>query len=127
MQRLHDELVRPLAEAGTRGIWYRQWRTVSIDGSTPDVADVAGNESAFGRPAASRGRRAFPKLCFEALVEGGTHVLFGTCLGAYGDSEQALSRKVVGSLREGMLCLVDRNSFGYKMWNIACATGADLV
>ena len=26
-----------------------------------------------------------------------------------------------------MLCLADRNSFGYKMWKMACPTGADLV
>ena len=116
-----------MAEAGTRGAWYRQWRTASIDGSTLDVADVAGTEAAFGRPAASRGRSACPKLSFAALVQGGTHVLFGTCPGAYGDSERALARKVVGSLREGMLCLADRSFFGYKMWNRACATGSDLV
>ena len=127
VQRLHDELVRPVARRRTRGAWYRRWRTVSLDGSTLDVADVAANEAAFGRPAASRGRSAFPKLRFVSLVEGGTHVLFGTRMGAYAESELALSRKVLGKLREGMLCLADRNFFGYKLWNMACSTGADLV
>ena len=127
VQRLHDELVGPVARRRTRGAWYRGWRTVSLDGSTLDVADVAANEEAFGRPAASRGRSAFPKVRFVSLVEGGTHVLFGTRMGAYAESELALSRKVLGKLREGMLCLADRNFFGYKLWNMACSTGADLV
>ena len=62
-----------------------------------------------------------------ALVEGGTHVLFGTRMGAYAESELALSRKVVGKMREGMLCLADRNFFGCKMWNSAGSSGAELV
>ena len=127
VQRLHDELVGPVARRRTRGAWYRGWRTVSLDGSTLDVADVAANEEAFGRPAASRGRSAFPKVRFVSLVEGGTHVLFGTRMGAYAESELALSRRVLGTLREGMLCLADRNFFGYRLWNMACSTGADLV
>ena len=127
VQRLHDEVVGPVAGRRTRGAWYRQWRTVSLDGGTLDVADVAANGEAFGRPATSRGRSALPKLRFVSLVEGGTHVLFGTRMGAYAESEPALSRKVVGKLQEGMLCLADRNFFGYRMWNRARSTGADLV
>ena len=127
VQRLHDELVGPVAGRRTRGAWYRGWRTLSLDGSTLDMADVAANEEAFGQPAASRGRSAFPKVRFVSLVEGGTHVLFGTRMGAYAESELALSRKVLGKLREGMLCLADRNFFGYKLWNMACSTGADLL
>ena len=67
LERLHDELVGPLA---TRGAWYRQWRLVSIDGSTLEVADEPRNEQAFGRPGASRGRSAFPQVgwcrCWKA-------------------------------------------------------------
>ena len=114
LKRLHDELVGPVAGSRTRGAWYRRWRTVSIDGSSLDVADVAGNEEEFGRPQASRGRSAFPQLRFVSLVEGGTLVRFGTCMGAYGGREQELARKVVESLRDGMLCLADRNFFGAK-------------
>ena len=127
LQRLHDELVGPVATPRTRGAWYRQWRTVSLDGSTPDVVAVAANEQALGRPAASRGRSAFPKLRFVALVEGGTHVLCGTRMGACGESELSLSRKVAGQLREGMLCLADRNFFGCKMRTLAASSGAELA
>src|SRR6185436_12986979 len=85
--RLHDRLVRPVATRATRGAWYRRWRLVSLDGSCLDVADTAENEAAFGRPGASRGESAFPQLRFVALVENGTHVLFGTRLGRFEEGE----------------------------------------
>jgi hypothetical protein len=61
----------------TKGAWYRQWRLVSLDGSTLDAADTAENDQAFGRPGSSRGSSAFPKMRFVALLENGTHVLWG--------------------------------------------------
>jgi hypothetical protein len=58
---------------------------VSLDGSTLEVADEQENVQAFGRPAASRGASAYPQIRFVALVENGTHVLFGSRLGGMGD------------------------------------------
>ncbi len=55
LRQLHDEVVKPIAVAATKGAWYRAWRLVSLDGSTLDVADEKGNDEAFGRPGASRG------------------------------------------------------------------------
>ena len=105
LERLHDEW--SLAEQGTRGAWYRQWRLVSIDGSTLEVADEPRNEQAFGRPGASRGRSAFPQVRMVSLLEGGTHVLFGTRMGSYARSELALAEEVIGGLEAGMLCLAE--------------------
>ena len=100
---------------------------MQLDGSARDVAEVAANAEAFGRPAASRDLSAFAKLHFVSLVEGGTHVLFGTRMGAYAESKLALSRSVLGKLREAMLCLADRKSFGYRMRNMAWSTGTHPV
>jgi hypothetical protein len=127
LRDLHDAVVAPVAEKRTRGAWYRRWRVVSLDGSTLDVADTQDNEAAFGRPAASRGTAAYPQLRFVSLVENGTHVLFGTQMGGYGDGEIRLAHRVVPSLRPGMLCLADRNFFGFALWDKARATGADLL
>jgi len=122
---LHDQVVRPIAVATTRGAWYRQWHLVSLDGSTFDVADEPANEAAFGRPASSRGPSAFPQIRFVSLVESGTHVLFGTRMGPWTTSELALAREVLPNLKSGMLCLADRNFFGFQFWREACNTGAD--
>lgn len=127
LKQLHDEVVAPVAVKKTKGAWYRRWRIVSIDGSTLDVADNQDNEKAFGRPGASRGASAYPQVRFVSLVENGTHVLFGTQLGGYRDSEISLANTVLAALKKGMLCLGDRGFYGYELWKKACATGADLL
>lgn len=127
LMRLHDTLVAPIAVAATRGAWYRGWRLVSIDGSTFDIADTAANVATFGRPAASRGSSAFPQIRFVSLVENGTHVLFGSRAGGCSTGEITLAETVLRSLQPGMLCLADRNFFGFELWQQARVTGADLV
>jgi hypothetical protein len=127
VRQLHDEVVQPIAVAHTKGAWYGQWRLVSVDGSTLDVADEKRNEAAYGRPGASRGRSACPRLRLVSLVEGGTHVLFGTRMGGYDTSEIALAHEVITRLGKEMLCLADRNFFSFQLWNKARATGADLL
>ena len=125
LKQLHDEVVAPIAVAATQGAWYRDWRSVSLDGSTLDVADEQDNEAAFGRPATGRGQSAFPQVRFVSLVENGTHVLFGTQLGGCREGEISLARKALLALRPGMLCLADRNFFSFALWEQARATGAD--
>ena len=127
VRQLHDAVVGPIAVASTRGAWYRGWRLVSLDGSTLDVADEQGNQRAFGRPAASRGQSAYPQVRFVSLVEGGTHVLFGNRVAGVATGEITLARQVISGLQKGMLCLADRNFYGFKLWNQAAATGADLL
>lgn len=127
LEQLHDQLIQPMAAENTRGAWYCQWRLVSLDGSTLDVADEQANEEAFGRPGASRGASAYPQIRFVSLVENGTHVLFGSKLEAYATGEITLAKAVIPRLRKGMLCLADRNFFGFALWKQAQATGAELL
>jgi hypothetical protein len=127
LRRLHDAIVRPIALPTTKGAWFKHWRLVSLDGSTLDVADEPALEAAFGRPGAGHGESAYPQIRFVSLVENGTHVLFGTKMAGCATSEIALTKDVLSALRPGMLCLADRNFFGYEMWRQACATGADLL
>jgi len=127
VKKLYDAVVAPLAEQRTQGAWYRQWRLVSLDGSTLDVADTAVNNRAFGRPGASRGSSAYPKIRFVGLLESGTHVLWAACMGKYKTDEIQLATAVVTALRKGMLCLADRFFPGYQLWQKAAQTGADLL
>jgi len=127
IEDLHDEIVKPIAKAETKGAWYRNWRLVSLDGSTMDVADTQENREAYGRPGASRGKSAYPQLRYVSLVENGTHGLFGTRMGPYSMGEITLSKDVLPNLKTGMLCLADRNFFGFDLWEQARSTGADLL
>ena len=127
LRRLYETLAHPIATRATKGAWYRGWRLVSLDGSCLDVADTAANRTAFGLPGASRGESAFPQLRFVTLVENGTHVLFGAKLGRYTEGETTLAQTVLAALRPGMLCLADRQFFGYALWQAVATSGADLL
>src|SRR4051795_9158892 len=127
LRRLYERVVRPVATSATKGAWYRRWRLVSLDGSCLDVADTGDNRAAVERPGASRGESAFPQLRFVALVENGTHVLFGARLGPYEAGETTLAHEALPALQAGMLCLADRQFFGHALWREAAATGADLL
>lgn len=102
-RQLYDEVVVPIAQAKTRGAWYRTWKIVSMDGTTMDVADTDENEKAFGRPTAARGQSGFPQIRIVSLVENGTHVLFGAQIAGCSTGEAALADIAIGSIQEGML------------------------
>ena len=127
LKKLYAAVAAPIAGKRTKGAWYRQWRLVSLDGSTLAVADTADNDKAFGRPGSSRGSSAFPKIRFVALRENGTHVLWGAHMDRYATDELTLAEKVIPSLRQGMLCMADRFFPRYKLWRTAAKTGADLL
>jgi hypothetical protein len=127
LRQLHDDLVKPVAVRSTRGAWYRSWRLVSLDGSTFDVADEKVNEDAFSRPGASRGSSAYPQIRFVSLVENGTHVLFGSQMDGCRTGEITLAKAVLPRLRKDMLCLADRQFFGFELWQLARGTEADML
>lgn len=128
MRELAERVLRPLAGAGAPGAWYRRLRIMALDGSCMDVADEAANAEYFGYPGASRGQSAFPQVRVLGLVECGTHVVTAAALAPYGHSEQAMASQLLpAKLQPDMLVLADRNFYGFKLWRIACASGAKLA
>ena len=128
LRKLHDQFVKPVAVEKTKGAWFKNWRTVGIDGSTLNVADTAENEAEFGRPKSSRGKSAYPKMRFVSLLETGTRILFGTQIGPINKtSEKDLARKAIAFLERGMLCLADRHYLGYDFLQLALATEAAIL
>lgn len=127
LKELHNELVKPIAGRDTKGAWYREWRLVTLDGSTMETADNQENEKVFGRQEVKRGKSGYPQLRFVSLVENGTHVLFGTETADYHTGEITLAKAVIPRLGPGMLCLADRNFFGYDLWLQAQETRAELL
>lgn len=125
---LFERTARPLGTADSKGVWYRKWRLMSIDGTVLDVADTTANQEAFGRPPSSRGdRSAFPQVRLVALAECGTHAMVDVAMGSYRTGELTLAPRVFKSLGPAMLCLADRMYFSYHLWAAARATGADLL
>src|SRR3954452_19451835 len=127
LKQLYEAVVTPIAGRDTKGAWYRHWRLVTLDGSTLDIADTAEEEKEYGRPGASRGSSAFPKIRFVGLLENGTHVLWAARMAPYATDEITLAQEVVPALRKGMLCLADHFFPSYQLWQAAAKTGADLL
>jgi hypothetical protein len=128
MRQLAERVLRPLAAPGAPGAWYGELRVMALDGSCMDVADESANAEFFGYPGASRGQSAFPQARLLGLVECGTHVVVAAEIAPYGHSEQAMAAQMLpGKLKPGMLVLADRNFYGFKLWRIACASGAKLA
>ena len=125
---LFDRVCVPLATPATRGAFYRDWRVVSIDGTTIDVADTPANAAVFGRAGTGRGDgSAFPQLRVVALGECGTHAVIAAQLDSYTIGEVTLAKGLVSSLRPGMLCLADRGFTAHPLFKAAAASGADLL
>ena len=128
MRDLFTRVVRPLAGPDTPGSWLAGRRLVSVDGTVLDLADSTANTEYFGRPSVSRGEQsAFPQARLVALAECGTHSILDAVIGPCTTSEIELSRELVGRFTLGMLVLADRGFYGFRLWQQAAATGADLL
>ena len=131
MAHLADQVLTPLADERTPGAFVagltQRYRLVSLDGSCLEVADQSANAQAFGYPSTGQGRTGYPQIRFTALVENGTHALFGVASAGFKDSEVSLAHKTITHLKPGMLCLADRGLAGFPLWQAASATGAHLL
>lgn len=119
----------PLATEATPAAFYRGRRLLSLDGTTIDVADTAANAESFGRARTGRGDgSAFPQLRLVALGECGTHAIIAAKLDSYDVGEVSLAKDLLpAALRPGMLVLADRGFTAFPLWDLANATGADLL
>jgi len=128
VRRLFERTVRPLAEAGTPGAFYRGLRLVAVDGTLDDVPDTAANDAFFGRPTSGkRGDGAFPQVRKLSLVEIGTHVEFALCMAGYHVGEKTMFLDLLLCLQAGMLLLCDRGFFSYELWKSVISRGTHLL
>jgi Insertion element 4 transposase N-terminal/Transposase DDE domain len=129
LAELFDRGCVPLATPSTPGGFWRQWRLVSVDGTTLDVADTPENFAAFGRPGSGRGEGvgAFPQLRLVGLAECGTHAVFAAAMGPYTTGETTLARELTGAMTSGMLVIADRGFYSFGLWDQARRGGAELL
>jgi hypothetical protein len=128
MRRLAHRVLRPLAAPGAPGAWYRGLRVMALDGSGMDVADERANAEFFGYPTATRGHSAFPQARLLGLVECGTHAIVAADIAPYARSEKAMAAEQLADwLQQDMLVLADRGFYSFKLWQIACGSGAKLL
>jgi hypothetical protein len=127
MRALSERILRPIAEPGDIGAFYRGLRLMALDGTCLDVADEAANSAHFGYHKASQGHSAFPQARVLGLVECGTHVVTAAAIGAYSCSETAMAPALLAALDPSMLLMADRGFYSFPLWEKASATGAQLL
>jgi hypothetical protein len=107
---LFDRIKGVQGQASTPGVFWRGLRLVVMDGFTADVPDTQENEQFFGRGSNGSGTpNPYPQLRGVVLGECGTRALVQVAYGPFRTGESTLAEGLVASLREGMLCLADRN------------------
>lgn len=129
LRQLHDQCVGPIGTPRTPGCFYKHWRITSLDATTFDTADEPSNLEAFGKLKGKNNTTSpYPQMRAVCLVENGTHVLFGSRVAGVNVGESTIAKDVIKeSLQPDMLCLADRQFFGFDLWSIAISKGAALV
>jgi len=115
-QGLMQAALRPKAQARTHPEAFHQGlRLCGLDGSTFSVTNTPQVKKAMTKARSRRGRAAFPKIGVAVMVELGLHNPLAAALGADGESEMVLARRVVASQPEHSLLLIDRY-YGVPAW-----------
>ena len=116
-----------IAQPHTKGAWFKELRTVSVDGGTLDLTHKIANIAAFGVPIANVGTAGYPQLRFAGLIKRGTDVTFALALGACTESEISFFDRLLPNLKPDMLCMAECYFLSYRAWVKARQTGAHLL
>jgi len=129
LRRLFHRLAGPVASPETPGAFLFGRRLMALDGVTLDLPDTPENARLFGRPTTGRGEGvgAFPQLRLVWLVEVGTHVLCDAVLRPCFRGEAPAARRLLRSVRAGMLLLWDRGLHSHAMVRDTLARDADFL
>lgn len=116
MSQLFEQVVRPLATPQTPGAFLGGLRLMAVDGTVLDVPDSRANARVFGYPASRPGTTAaFPKVRLVLLIETGTHLIADALMCPYRIGERVRAKKLLRSVRQGMLLMWDRGLHSYVM------------
>jgi hypothetical protein len=117
-------LLRGPDPAGAR---WRGLLVVAIDGTIMTVADSAANLAVYSKHRCGNGGSGYPMLRLLVLVSCGTRTVIDAVFRPVSAGETTCAPLVLGSLRQGMLLLADRNfAAGFLAAQVAAAR-ADLL
>ena len=103
---------------------------MSIDGFVWDAPDTSTNAAEFGYAGSGDTRSAFPQVRGVTLSECASHAVVDAALGpagGKGSGEQSLARGLYPRLEPGWLLIADRNFYNWADWQLARASGAELL
>ena len=126
-REMFDGLVRPVADLGLKGCFFKRWRIVAADGNHLEVQNTEENREAFGVHSNQHTESGYPIMKWVCLTECGTRVVFAANVGGVRDSEAELFEPLIERLDAGMIHLADRYYYSFDRWKRCGARGAALL
>ncbi len=127
MSWLFDLLRGPAAGIRTPGVWWRGLLVCAIDGTVIPVPDSAANLTRFTKQRCNNGGAGYPSLRLLALVSCGTRTVLDAAFGPATIGETAYAPRLVRSLHEGMVVLLDRNFAAQALLADIAHSGAQVL
>jgi hypothetical protein len=124
---LFDLLRGPAAGIGTTGVWWRGLLVCAIDGTTMAVPDSPANLTEYTKHRCNNGGSGYPALRLLMLVSCGTRTLLDSVFGPTTDGETTYAPRLLRSLSEGMIVLLDRNFAAQSLVTAVATTGAQVL
>src|SRR6266705_2010022 len=127
LRALWDLLRGPAAAIAAGGVRWRGLLVCAIDGTTISVADTPANLRGFTKQAGHHGGSGYPLLRLLALVACGTRTIIDAAFGPTSCGEPGYTRRLLRSLKPGMIVLLDRNFDNGELIKAIAATQAHLL
>lgn len=124
---LFDLLRGPAPGIGTVGVWWRGLLVCAIDGTLAAVPDSPANLAVFTKHRCNNGGAGYPALRLLVLVCCGTRTLMDAVFGPTTDGETVYAPRLLRSLREGMIVLLDRNFAAQTLVTAIARRGAHVL
>lgn len=127
LKALFDLLRGPGCSALTAGTRWYGLLVAAIDGTVLDVPDTPGNLHRLGRHTSQHGGAGYPQIRLVALVACGTRAIIDAVFGAKAQGESTHALRLLRSLHQGMILLLDRGFSGNDFLAAVAGTGADFL
>jgi hypothetical protein len=127
LRALFDLLRGSAAAPRTSGSWWHGLLVCAIDGTTLDVPDTPGHRARLGKRDNQYATAGYPQVRLAALVACGTRAIIDAVFGPMADGEPAYAARLAGSLRQGMIVLLDRGLSGNALLAGIASAEADFL
>ncbi|MBC9731473.1 IS4 family transposase [Streptomyces sp. TRM68367] len=127
LRGLFDLLRGPAAGIGAVGSRWRGLLVCAIDGTLMAVPDSPANQAEFVKHRGNNGGAGYPSLRLLVLVSCGTRTILDAVFGPTTNGETSYAPRLVRSLREGMIVLLDRNFAVQALVEAITRTGAHVL
>jgi hypothetical protein len=108
-EQIMGAALRPKADPARHPqAFYRGLRLCGVDGTQFSVANTPQVKKQMRKARTRRGRAAFPKIGVAVMVELGLHNPLAAAMGAEGESEMVLAKRVLSAQPEKSLLIKDR-------------------